>query len=83
MRSITFLTLMCLPQAVLAGPVTDAVTAACRGPVAKAIAAARRERPKIHPVAKVQPEQCEDDSCPVDRPSSRPSTKRVLIRLRR
>ncbi len=63
MRTIAILFLLALPQPAVAGPLTDAVRTACRGPVARAIAMA--QRPTIHPVAKTQPE-CEDGDCPVD-----------------
>ena len=37
MRTITLLILLCLPQTALAGPLVDAVKAACRGPASRAI----------------------------------------------
>ena len=64
MRTIAIFAILCLPQPAIAGPVANAVKAACRGPVARAIAMA--QRPSIHPVAKVQPEEdCVDGDCDV------------------
>ena len=64
MRTIAILLLLALPQPAIAGPVANAVKAACRGPVARAIAMA--QRPTIHPVAQVQPdEDCVDGDCDV------------------
>lgn len=75
MRTIAILILLSLPQPAIAGPAASAVKAACRGPVARAIALA--QRPTIHPVAKVQPEEaeCADGDCPAD--VAKPKTKVV------
>jgi len=79
MRTLTFIIAMLLPSTAYAGPLMDAIRCATMGPVASAIAA--RQEPKIHPVAKVQPEEeCTDGNCPVDQTRGRANTKRFFKR---
>ena len=82
MKTIVLLLALAIPQPAIAGPVAAAVKAAVSGPVARAIAMA--QRPTIHPVAKVQPEDpdCPDGNCPVDVVPKAKGPEKVAVKRR-